>query len=46
MLRGLKFIFGEHNHIFKAIVDIYNEAKSMYGIVPVILAEEETKVKS
>ena len=45
--KGVKFILGEHAHIFKGVAEIYKEAKSMYRIVGpmlVILAEDETKV--
>jgi len=40
---------GEHREIFAALGDIYRDAKSAHGItgpVPVILAEDETKVRS
>lgn len=46
--KGVRFIQGEHSSIFKAIADIYSAAKFAHGItspIPVILAEDETKVK-
>jgi hypothetical protein len=39
---------GEHASIFKAVAEIYKAAKEVHGIggiVFVILAEDETKVK-
>lgn len=47
--KGVQFIAGEHASIFKCVADIYRESKAAYritGAVPVILAEDETKVKS
>jgi hypothetical protein len=46
--KGVHFIAGEHFAIFASIANIYREAKETHGItglVPVILAEDETKVK-
>ena len=39
----------EYSSIFKAVAEIYSIAKEVHGIsgpVPVILAEDETKVKN
>jgi hypothetical protein len=47
--KGVQFVPGEHSQIFKAVAQIYADAKKVHGItgpVPVILAEDETKVKS
>ena len=47
--KGLQHVPGEHGEIFAALADIYRDAKSAHGItrsVPVILAEDETKVRS
>jgi hypothetical protein len=46
--KGVQFVPGEHANIFKAVASIYKAAMSVHGIdglVPVILAEDETKVK-
>jgi hypothetical protein len=46
--RGVRFIAREHAAIFLYVADIYVEAKAIHGIngsIPVILAEDETKVK-
>ena len=46
---GVQFIAGEHSALFAAVADIYREAKANHGVegpVPVILAEDETKVKA
>jgi hypothetical protein len=47
--KGVHFMPGEHSSIFKAVAEIYSIAKEVHGIsgpVPVILAEDEMKVKS
>ena len=47
--KGIQFIAGEHASLFTAVAHIYKEAKATHGVegpVPVILAEDETKVKS
>lgn len=44
----IQFISSEHAEIFRAVADIYKCAKDVHGIsrpIPVILAEDETKVK-
>jgi hypothetical protein len=46
--KGIHFMLGEHASIFKAVAEIYKAAKEVHGeggVVPVILAENETKVK-
>jgi hypothetical protein len=46
--KGVHFMPGKHASIFKAVAEIYKAAKEVYGVggaVPVILAEDETKVK-
>lgn len=46
--KGVQFVPGEHADIFKSVAEIYKNAKHAHGIVgpvPVILAEDETKVK-
>jgi hypothetical protein len=46
--KGVQFILGEHVEIFYAVAEIYRDAKlahNIVGPVPVILAEDETKVK-
>ena len=45
---SIRFIGGEHSEIFASVAEIYKCAKIAHGIVgpvPVILAEDETKVK-
>ena len=47
--KGVQFIAGEHSVLFAAVAEIYREAKVTHGVegpVPVILAEDETKVRS
>jgi hypothetical protein len=47
--KGVQFIAGEHSSVFATVVEIYREAKKTHGLVgpiPIILAEDETKVKS
>ena len=47
--KGVKFIAGEHQDIFKLVIVFYQATKAAYGIVglvPIILVEDETKVKS
>ena len=47
--KGVKFIAGEHEALFAQISNIYVEAKKTHGVhgpIPIILAEDETKVKS
>jgi hypothetical protein len=47
--KGVRFVAGEHAAIFECITQIYIEAKEahgVHGLVPVILAEDETKVKT
>jgi hypothetical protein len=47
--KGVRFVGGEHVAIFECIAQIYVEAKEAHGVhrpVPVILAEDETKVKT
>ena len=46
--KGVQFVPGEHIDIFRSVAQIYKEAKEAHkiqGPVPVILAEDETKVK-
>lgn len=46
--KGVEFIPGEHPEIFAVVASIYKDAKVQHGIegpIPVILAEDETKVK-
>jgi hypothetical protein len=46
--KGVQFVPGEHSEIFGAVARIYADAKiahNIIGSVPVILAEDETKVK-
>ena len=46
--KGVHFIPGEHSEIFATVAEIYRMAKQAHGItepVPVILAEDETKVR-
>lgn len=46
--KGVHFVSGEHAQIFSNVADIYRKAKEAHGIVgpvPIILAEDETKVK-
>ena len=46
--KGVQFISGEHAEIFESIANIYSAAKVAHGIsgpIPVILAEDETKVR-
>lgn len=46
--KGVQFILGEHSEIFAAVAEIYRNAKAAHDItgpVPVILAEDETKVR-
>ena len=46
--KGVMFVSGEHADIFKSIASIYVDAKAALGIsgpIPVILAEDETKVR-
>lgn len=47
--KGVQFISGEHASIFASVAQIYKDAKEFHGIVGVvlvILAQDETKVKS
>jgi hypothetical protein len=47
--KGLRFIPGEHADVFKVVANIYWDAMQAHSIirpVPVILVEDETKVKS
>ena len=46
--KGVQFVPGEHLHIFASVAEIYRDAKALHNIVgpvPIILAEDETKVK-
>ena len=46
--KSIQHVAGEHGDIFVVIVEIYKDAKATHGIVgpvPVILAEDKTKVK-
>jgi hypothetical protein len=46
--KGVHFMPGKHASIFKAVAKIYKGAKEIHGVgdvVPVILAEDKTKVK-
>jgi len=46
--KGVQFVPGEHSEMFGAVARIYADAKiahNIIGSVPVILAEDETKVK-
>ena len=48
-LGTILYNMGEHGEIFAAIANIYKDAKAAHGIVgsvPVILAEDETKVRT
>jgi hypothetical protein len=45
----VQFVLGEHVAIFKCVAKNYKEAQQVHnigGLVPIILAEDETKVKS
>ena len=47
--KGVQHVAGEHGEIFASLAEIYKEAKVAYGIVgavPVILAEDERKLRS
>ena len=47
--KGVVFVSGEHAEVFRSVAEIYKQAKDMHeiiGPVPVILAKDETKVKS
>ena len=47
--KGIQHVLGEHGEIFAAVAEIYKDAKDAHGIIgpiPVILAEDETKVRS
>jgi hypothetical protein len=47
--KRVRFVVGEHAAIFQSVAKIYVEAKTTHrvvGPVPVILAEDETKVKT
>jgi hypothetical protein len=42
-------VAGEHRELFRSVAEIYKQAMLHYevqGPIPVILAEDETKVKS
>ncbi len=44
----MQFVLSEHAVIFKCVAKIYKEAKQVHNIggpIPIILAENETKVK-
>lgn len=46
--KGVQFIAGEHSEIFASVAQIYRDAKAKHmivGPVPILLAEDETKVK-
>jgi hypothetical protein len=46
--KGVHFMPSEHASIFKVVAEIYKATKEVHGVggvVPVILAEDETKVK-
>ena len=46
--KGVQFVLGEHVEIFRTVAQIYKNAKAVHGItghVPIILVEDETKVK-
>lgn len=46
--KGVQFIHDEHIESFATVAQIYKDAKAAHnimGLVPVILAEDETKVK-
>ena len=46
--KGVMFVAGEHAEIFKSIAKNFSDAKAAHGIsgaVPVILVEDETKVR-
>lgn len=46
--KGVQFMLGEHGKIVEAVVEIYIHTKVVHGIIgpiPVILVEDETKVK-
>lgn len=46
--KGVQFLPGEHAEIFAVVASIYRDAKiahNIVGPVPVILAEDDTKVK-
>lgn len=48
-IKGVRFVAGEHPLIFQSVARIYREAKNAHGVtgpVPIILAEDETKVKA
>ena len=46
--KGVQFIPGEHSEVFASVAQIYHDAKvahNIVGPVPVILVEDETKMK-
>jgi hypothetical protein len=46
--KGVQFVLGEHDAIFKCVAKIYKEAKQVHNIggpILVILAKDKTKVK-
>jgi hypothetical protein len=46
--KGVQFVPGEHREVFRCVAEIYKCAMVVHGVVgpiPVILAEDETKVK-
>ena len=46
--KGVMFLLGKHVEIFKIVANIYIDAKTILGIfgpIPIILAEDETKVR-
>jgi len=46
--KGVLFVSREHTKIFQSVVSIYIDAKvahGIFGLVPVILAKNETKVR-
>ena len=43
------FVLGEHAHLFACVAQLYKESKTsldIVGPIPIILADDETKVKS
>jgi hypothetical protein len=47
--KGFQFIPGEYKEVFQSVARIYKQAMEHHGLqapIPVILAEDKTKVKS
>jgi hypothetical protein len=47
--KGVQFMPGEHRQVFQFVAEVYRQAKlkcKVTGPIPMILAEDETKIKS